>query len=251
MEKQSTVREVSSKENVVIRSQRYNTGKILGILVLSALLVALLVVGILSYNLCDYELEWYKEEMNAPACSASKTAEHTCSYSKYNSALGFLLAEMVDACFHFSYHLIGLGIFGGLSLISVICYFGLKSYELVVTDKRIYGAISFGKRVDLPMDSVSAVAVIPLSKGISVSTSSGSISFRYIKNAEEIHECINQLLIARQQTQTEEKRTSSTENTVAVAQDKYDELKKLKDLLDMGVITPEEFDAKKKQLLGL
>ena len=30
-----------------------------------------------------------------------------------------------------------------------------------------------------------------------------------------------------------------------------DELKKFKELLDMGIITPEEFDAKKKQLLGL
>ena len=32
---------------------------------------------------------------------------------------------------------------------------------------------------------------------------------------------------------------------------KKDELKKLKELLDMGIITQEEFDAKKKQLLGL
>jgi len=30
-----------------------------------------------------------------------------------------------------------------------------------------------------------------------------------------------------------------------------DELRKFKELLDMGVITQEEFDAKKKQLLGL
>ena len=30
-----------------------------------------------------------------------------------------------------------------------------------------------------------------------------------------------------------------------------DELKKLKELLDMGIVTQEEFDAKKKQLLGL
>ena len=30
-----------------------------------------------------------------------------------------------------------------------------------------------------------------------------------------------------------------------------DELKKYKDLIDSGVITQEEFDAKKKQLLGL
>jgi len=30
-----------------------------------------------------------------------------------------------------------------------------------------------------------------------------------------------------------------------------DELKKLKELLDMGIVTQEEFEAKKKQLLGL
>lgn len=30
-----------------------------------------------------------------------------------------------------------------------------------------------------------------------------------------------------------------------------DELKKLKELLDLGIVTQEEFDAKKKQLLGL
>ena len=35
------------------------------------------------------------------------------------------------------------------------------------------------------------------------------------------------------------------------AQDPYEELKKLKELLDMGIITQEEFDTKKKQLLDL
>ena len=35
------------------------------------------------------------------------------------------------------------------------------------------------------------------------------------------------------------------------AGDPYEEVKKLKELLDMGIITQEEFDAKKKQLLGL
>lgn len=33
--------------------------------------------------------------------------------------------------------------------------------------------------------------------------------------------------------------------------DPYDELKKVKELLDMGIITQEEFDLKKKELLGL
>ena len=37
----------------------------------------------------------------------------------------------------------------------------------------------------------------------------------------------------------------------AAAPSAADEIKKFKELLDMGVITQEEFDAKKKQLLGL
>ena len=41
-------------------------------------------------------------------------------------------------------------------------------------------------------------------------------------------------------------RTAQT-TTISVA----DELKKYKELLDMGIITQEEFEAKKKQLLGL
>lgn len=37
----------------------------------------------------------------------------------------------------------------------------------------------------------------------------------------------------------------------AAASDPYEEVKKLKELLDMEIITPEEFDRKKKQLLDL
>ena len=40
-------------------------------------------------------------------------------------------------------------------------------------------------------------------------------------------------------------------SAVPTSQSNADELKKYKDLLDQGVITQEEFDAKKKQLLGL
>lgn len=47
-----------------------------------------------------------------------------------------------------------------------------------------------------------------------------------------------------------EKRKRSVKATVA-ALSPADEIKKFKDLLDQGIITQEEFDAKKKQLLGL
>ncbi|EFB62842.1 hypothetical protein HMPREF9209_0311 [Lactobacillus gasseri 224-1] len=45
--------------------------------------------------------------------------------------------------------------------------------------------------------------------------------------------------------------SSPSDNQSSPAADPLDEIKKLKGLLDMGAITPEEFDAKKKQLLNL
>ena len=42
-----------------------------------------------------------------------------------------------------------------------------------------------------------------------------------------------------------------TEKEPASASDPYEEIKKLKELLDLEIITQEEFDAKKKQLLDL
>ncbi len=132
-------------------------------------------------------------------------------------------------------------------IIASAVYFWLRSYELTVTNKRIYGKIAWGKRVDLPVDSVSATAMVPLFKGVSVSTSSGKISFLVIKNADEIYTVMNNLLIERQQEK--EKPTATT--IISQQSDEADQLKKYKDLLDGGVISQEEFDAKKKQLLGL
>ena len=52
---------------------------------------------------------------------------------------------------------------------------------------------------------------------------------------------------------SEEEYNNSTEDTkeTKVQISAADEIKKYKELLDIGVITQEEFDAKKKELLGL
>ena len=46
-------------------------------------------------------------------------------------------------------------------------------------------------------------------------------------------------------------KATDTATTIIQQVSAADELKKYKDLLDAGIITQEEFDAKKKQLLGL
>lgn len=131
-------------------------------------------------------------------------------------------------------------------IFSVVVILWLRKEELIVTDKKVYGKVAFGKRVDLPIDSISAVST-SLLKGIAVGTSSGKISFKLINNRDEIHSLISKLIMERQK----EEKTKTKIVTQQPNSTNADELKKYKELLDSGTITQEEFDAKKKQLLGL
>lgn len=124
-------------------------------------------------------------------------------------------------------------------IVGTICYFWLRKMNLVVSDKRVYGQAAFGRQVDLPLDSITAIGK-GIIKGIAITTASGAIKFKCIKNRDEIYETIGKLLVERQASKTTSNETSSA-----------DDLKKYKDLLDTGVISQEEFDAKKKQILGV
>ena len=130
-------------------------------------------------------------------------------------------------------------------LLAISVFLTYKS-EIIVTDKRVYGKAIFGKRVDLPFDKISSVSSSAL-KGIGVATSSGKITFLFCKNNSAVFNTISKVLLERQ-----EKRSVTAPNIIQnQSQSDADELKKFKELLDSGVITQEEFDAKKKQLLGL
>ncbi len=141
------------------------------------------------------------------------------------------------------------GFWGVVALIAIlgIIYLWLRSYEMTVTDKRVFGKVAWGKRVDLPLDSISSTATISLFKGVAVATSSGRIKFLMVKNSAEIFEKVNALLIERQKSKNE----TTPVQSASTAASNADELKKFKELLDQGIITQEEFDAKKKELLGL
>ncbi len=75
---------------------------------------------------------------------------------------------------------------------------------------------------------------------ISIAAGDGNL----IRVADEIHEFISRKI-------REAKGSARGGTTVVQQTSAADELKKFKELLDMGIITQEEFDAKKKQLLGL
>ena len=129
-------------------------------------------------------------------------------------------------------------------IIGIVLYIRMSKVQITVTDKRVYGIDVASKRVDLPFDSITAVGTSVFS-GLAVSTASGSLKFTMLKNRDELHETISKLLVLRQD------KVASTVIKPEIQHSNADELKKFKDLLDSGIITQEEFDAKKKQLLGL
>ena len=126
----------------------------------------------------------------------------------------------------------------------LLIWLSTRKTKLTVSDKRVYGIASWGKRVDLPMDSISSVGT--MSKwGICVATSSGTIKFRLIMNRDYIHSVISDLLLQRQTVGM--KNTPVTPSVASSAE----ELLRYKELLDAGVINEAEFEAKKEQLLKL
>lgn len=134
-----------------------------------------------------------------------------------------------------------------LFVIAFVIYNRWKKVQITVTDKRVYGVDGKGKRVDLPLDSITAIGA-GWFNSLTVNTPSGAISFAQLKNRDDLHDAISKLIIERQ-----DKKVSSNTTTITkeVSPSNADELKKFKELLDAGIITQEEFDAKKKQLLGL
>ena len=225
------------EEKTIIKSERYDVKKVLYAFLILAV-IAFVFVWFTMYNDTFW---WAIERHNEKRCES-----HDSWYGSYYSQCdNFILFCALERClFGEDLWWLWLLIPIGVALIGVLVFFLLKSMEIVVTDKRVHGRTYFGKRVDLPLDSVSSVGSAWL-KGITVATSSGKISFLLIKNAREIHEEIRKLLIERQ-----EKEKTAQPEKVSAATSVADELKNYKELLDSGIITQEEFDKKKKELLG-
>ena len=215
-------------EKVLITSKRYNSKKILlGFFIVAIIVfVALYSIGFI------YWFNHYNELV-----AEGITGWPVDSYSSLGFAFEWAIYDVTS--------IIGAIAAVVIVIIGVIVYFCLSKIELTVTDKRVYGKAIFGRHVDLPLDKISAVG-LAWPKAISVATSSGRVTFFEIINRDEIYECINNLLIERQGKAKNEE-TKQEIHHVSGA----DELKKYKDLLNEGIITQEEFEAKKKQILGI
>ena len=95
-------------------------------------------------------------------------------------------------------------------------------------------------RIDIEMNDTTAplVTLSMFTKGLVMSTDSIMYTY-YLENLRKIASTINVFL----------KRNENKDNGVVF--DKFEQVKKYKDLLDNGIITQEEYDKKRKELLGL
>ena len=135
----------------------------------------------------------------------------------------------------------------------------IQTWLLVLTNKRILlinRHLLFGKEcVEIPLTTVNSVALQTrlLFASISIMHGSGGIILDRIIKAngdcfvKKANELIEKVKNAPADRIVEAIRTAGAYGGASPA----DEIRKYKELLDMGAITQEEFDAKKKQLLDL
>ena len=125
-----------------------------------------------------------------------------------------------------------------------IIYLVNRKCEIQITENNVKGKTLLGKEVVLPLYMVSAYSTRKFLSMIAVATASGITKFSLIGNYKEIGEVLSKKINERQQNT--ETSTKQTADNAAM-----DDILKLKSLLDSGIISQEEFEAKKKQLLGL
>ena len=125
-----------------------------------------------------------------------------------------------------------------------IMYLVNRSCELQITENNVKGKTLLGKEVVLPLYMVSAYTTRKFLSMIAIATASGVTKFTLIGNYKEIGRVLSEQINARQKNTEMDNKNESPNASM-------DDLLKLKSLLDAGVITQEEFDAKKKQILGL
>lgn len=134
-----------------------------------------------------------------------------------------------------------------------------KECSIELTSEGINGRRKgYGSKADLrlPIEKIDSIFVTETvfdklrgGKTLGIRSNTGVIKFICVQNADEFVTAANKAIEENKKAN----RTVSVAPAAPVVQatSNADELKKYKDLLDSGVITQEEFDAKKKQILGL
>ena len=151
-------------------------------------------------------------------------------------AIAFVVALIFQSSMSLLFVVAGLGSsIGG-------AYSATKNNAFYLSDKRFY----YQKAKVVKEAALEEVIAYTIKNGsVEVQTNIEKFTVKYLENISEFTAAWKSINTGKQQ-----KEPASPNNQTANYSN-ADELKKFKELLDSGVISQEEFDAKKKQLLGL
>jgi len=79
----------------------------------------------------------------------------------------------------------------------IINFLKYKDMAMTVTDKRVYGVSSFGKRVDFPLSAINSASASG-KRNINLLTPSGKVLFGNFENTDELFQIISKMLVERQ-----------------------------------------------------
>lgn len=217
------------EDKILIKSEidKKTKGIMLGIV------MALLGVSVILFLLLLIIEDTYYSGYTYYGVYFSSPSSRTALSAAFDGETGYLLM-FIASCLFFVAGIIGIFFFWAHSKCSI-----------TVTENNVKGKTLFGKEVVLPMYMVSAYSTRKFLSTITVATSSGITKFALIKNYHEIGTVLSQMINTRQE------KTVNQTNSTATPSNAMDDMVKLKNLLDQGVITQEEFEIKKKQILGL
>ncbi|MDE5558776.1 MAG: SHOCT domain-containing protein [Ruminococcus sp.] len=130
------------------------------------------------------------------------------------------------------------------------CFLQLTKDGVIGSRKYLFSS----KFLQLPIEKVDSILIenriidkILGGQTIAIRSASGLIRFICIQNASEFVDKTLEIIKAYKELNQPADANIST-NTSG---DNLEQIKKLKEMLDSGIITQDEFDTKKKQLLGL
>ncbi len=148
--------------------------------------------------------------------------------------------------------------------IAVIVYYCFGKSEIIVTERCIYGKGLFGLQADILWSEIVAVSTSSLLGGVYIHTNGNkTVRFMALRNRTNMYNYINKIHRERQEVnlnpgyETKHQETApvtrneTEQQNRTAAKDDFDKLRQYKKLLDDGIITEEEFNAKKKQILGV
>ncbi len=163
-------------------------------------------------------------------------------WQTYDSFISFFIGEFLFEAYSYIF-LVGIvGVIVGL-IIELIT----EKCEITVTTDGVEGKLSRGRPIEIPLNQITGIHKCAF-WGVSVTAIAGTSKFYLIKNRDEILSTLAQMMASTNPASAQGAENAAPQNNGSTD---ADSLKDLKDLLDSGVITQEEFDEKKKQILGI